>query len=255
MSDNNTPWVVDVVTREHWGLCHETRDIDTSNYKPYAICRYPSYPSEANDNRNRFSFEFEWWYPDLPENSFTARYIIDAGDSIVAWAQQTYDATSVIAIDYDMFPDAAIRDRRGRHANVISNTTQERFEVEAEAVEFAESQSATPIITFNDGDYLFRVSVRQRIEGVYVYRTIGLQHTGDPIEIHNVNDLENYYASAMGMDTVFNIDQFHGSRVETIEEGLDCEQSIDVVVFNLDNPVPSTITVEPDFQGIQTVQQ
>ena len=244
MSDNNKPWVVDIETRRQWGLCND-RDISSVNYKPYAECWYP-----GEDPLDRFRFVFEWQRPDVQGNDYAVRYEIDARDSILTWTQQTYDlpTTGSITIDIDLFQDAATQSHR---SNVTSYSAQERFETEAEAIEFAESQSATPIITFNDGDYLFRTSFRQRIEGVWIDRTVGLQHTGDTIEIHNVTDLENYYASAMGMDTAFVVNGLGGNDADAVAAGVGCsDQYLDITIFNVDNPVASTITVEPDFQGL-----
>ena len=108
--------------------------------------------------------------------------------------------------------------------NAVTNHDQKRFETEAEAIEYAESiQDPVPIITFNDGDYLFRCSFRQEIDGVTVDRNVGIQHTGDPLKIYTIADLENYYADAMGIDNPFtgrgNHD-FGGSSGSTLGQAL-----------------------------------
>ena len=240
MVEHNTPWLVDVETKRHWGLCDFDRDVDTSSNKPYAFCTYPD-----SSDRDEYRFIFSWRRDLGQQYESGTVYEMDLEDSILTWTRQTYDLPGNTDITIDKGVIA------GRHGfDVGTNRVQERFETEAEAIEFAESQRPTPIITFNDGDYLLRASFRQEISGVWINRTVGLQHVGDPFEINTITDLENYYASAMGIDTPFVIYGLSGTDRDAVEGGLGCGQYLDITILNVDTHVSSTITVEPDFQSL-----
>ena len=262
MSDNNKPWVVDIETVAPWGLCAQNPpQLDESVYKSYAVCSYPSL------SPSHHMFRFQWFRGNIQDgrnNPFTG----DAGitydlsleydDGIREWAIQTYDLPHRdITIDDTIFGSGqSFTSPFGfeYEYSAVTNHDQKHFETEAEAIAYAESiQNPVPIITFNDGDYLFRCSFRQEIDGVTVDRNAGIQHTGDSLKIYTINDLINYYADAMGIDSPFlgtGSHHFNGSSGSTFGQAANCETSLNISVFNVDNPVASTITVDPDFQGI-----
>ena len=253
MSENNKPWVVDVETTNPLGAC--VSNLNDTIYKSYAICRWPYDYTNPNTGGefNLNEYQFVWWYGSTTRSS---RYVLNYEDSVINWTRQTYDLSQDhhVSIDnYSVFGEPTFGEDPNGNEDVyhsITNHAQERFETEAEAIAYAESVSGPiPAIIFNDGDYLFRVSFRHEVEeGVWIDRTVGLQHVGDPIEIYTVRDLENYYASAMGVDNPFIVRGTASGTTST--DPVSCSTSLNITVFNIDEGTPSTITVEPDFQSI-----
>ena len=240
MSDNNKPWVVDVQTMNQWGICGP---IDESEGKSFAWVTYPS-GSAGNVSGSQFllRFSFNW-----ERTNNAAHGYINATGSVLTWVRQTYDVSGPIGIDSNIFPELVTYDPPIREANAVTNHNVERFETEAEAIEFAESQKLVPLITFNDGDYLFRASFREEVaEGVWVDRNVGLQHAGDPVKIYTILDLENYYNNAMNLDNGYPV--FGGFNISLTQEF--CETSLNITIHNVDTNVASVITVDPDFQNI-----
>ena len=244
MSDNNKPWIVDVNTVNPWGICLPDHVDDETVSEAFGTCTYPN-SAVSTETRTSRVLEFNLTWRRGNGDSFYGS--VDATARVINWVFDTYDlprSSTNITIDATVFPDELAIYDEYRETTVITNHAQERFETEAEAIEFAESQSIVPLITFNDGDYLFRAQFRQEVGGVWVDRNVGLQHVGNPIEIYTITDLENYYANALGPYDypVFNRHNIYGQD--------DCETSLNITIFNIDEDVSSTITVDPDFQGV-----
>ena len=256
MSENNKPWVVDVETIAPFGYCNWS--LDESVYKPRCALQYPRTQSNTYDGEVYGQEQFLFNFYQGEQQALTLQMYYHQG--VYDWIRRTYDLPELldedITIDHEIFPDPTyqfIVHRYSSGSNVVSTTAQERFETEAEAIEYAEGMHVLkPLITFNDGDYLFRASFRQEIEGVYVTRTVGIQHSGDPIEIYTARDLENYYANAAdpenqyySEDQTFFTEQY-GADLDWLADA-NCETSLNITVFNVDTLVSSVITVEPDY--------
>ena len=255
MSDNNKPWVVDVETVNPFGMC--AGSMPDNIYKSYAICRWPWDYTNPNTGGvfNLNEYVFTWW---RGGSNTRIDYHLNYETSVMDWTRQTYDLSQDHHVRIDnhiVFGDPIFATDPNTNESLyqaITNHAQEYFETEAEAITYAESISGpVPLITFNDGDYLFRVVFRHEVEeGVWVDRTVGLQHVGDPIDIYTITDLENYYASAMGIDNPFTYSNRYGHHISNTD-GISCSTtSLNITVFNIDEGTPSAITVEPDFQGI-----
>ena len=260
MSDNNKPWVVDVNTVDEWGVRLNNSDILPLSgiaYRDHATCTYSGqmfwFRFYRGDERSSGSQDGTITVPDSSVGLFMSYW-----SSVREWARRVYNLSEdVVITDNNVFPESDIDpDLYGSGSltpHVISYYGQKRFETETKALDYVDSLSPTPIITFNDGDYLFSVSFTQEIAGVSVDRTVGLRHSGDPLAIYTVTDLENYYASAMGVDEAFVLGTT--GRDAGIHLGLNDginyqETSLDITVINLDDHGSSTITIEPDFEGI-----
>ena len=256
MTEHNTPWYVRIKTAAPYGLCAENLPEihGTERYVPFAVCRHPN----SSSGNERHYFEFKWYFGENSDpsayNSRLTRYM-SFDESFRRWAQQRYDLRD----DMDWLEDNVniITDFRrpgnGRRLYPISyeaSTTalEQRFETEEEAIEYIESQSVQPFLTFEDGDYLFRVRFTQVIEGIPIQRTVGIQHSGDTVNIYTMPDLENFYANAMDMDTVFHPGGIGEWRDYWI--GADCEQRLEATILNLDDFGSSIATVESDIQDI-----
>ena len=262
MTEHNTPWLLRVKTASPWGLCEENLpEVTTEEYVPFAVC---DYPDSNSGTLSQYRFEFRWYGGEIGQESngrnFTAGqliYRIYLEESIRRWAQRTYDLPSDLGgNDRSIEVTLDLRVSYGNtrtvnrvHYGVATTAVEQRFETEAEAIEFAESQSVVPLITFIDGDYLFRVRFTQVIEGVTVDRNVGIQHTGDPLKIYTIADLENYYANALGDDTPFRVEAFPDNW-QDYWTGADCEPRLEATILNLDDFGSSTITIEPDIQSI-----
>ena len=243
MSDNNKPWIVDVNTVNPWGICLADHVDDETVSEAFATCLYPN-SAVSTDIRTQRILQFNFYWTRGDGDGFNGS--IDASSRAIVWVRDTYDLpnSTNITIDATVFPDELVIYDEYRETSVITNHAQERFETEAEAIEFAESQSVVPLITFNDGDYLFRAQFRQEVGGVWVDRNVGIQHVGDPIEVYTITDLENYYANAFGP---YDYPVFY---TQNLYDQTDCETSLNITIFNVDEDVSSTITVDPDFQGV-----
>ena len=155
------PWFVDVVTIAPWGLCEsDLPEPDESEHKHWAECDYPE------DNSSSFRFRWYRGYPSPRETTYS--YSMDYGNSAREWARRTYD----LPIDTDIrLNNDTLRPR------YESETNHEltHWQTEATAIIVADSERVKPIITFEDGDFLFRCLFIQEIEGVRINRNVGIQ--------------------------------------------------------------------------------
>ena len=255
MSNTDLNWVVDVETIAPWGLCERVGslldDLDESREKHYAT---------AADGSSGFTFV---WHRRIGEDANrdgeidgpTYRLTLNYNNSVTEFWRNTYDLPV----------DAQIQlEPRVTPSNfVLTNRAQEYFATEAEALEYVDTIPEQPtIVTFNEGDYILRASLRYQVDGVWIDRNVAVVHEGDPVKIYTIDDLINFYTILLGDGPFFitgsyRIGQSGGSfgggyYLEDIRglPDVNCPTSLNITVFNLEEDVSSTITVEPDFQGI-----